>query len=100
MVPTTKGPPHIGPSGWLFHLDTPNLMLLSMRPVGGAAIELRMLECTGFGGSAELRCVRNPKRASTLDARGEPFMELTTHGDAVAIDFLANEMLHLRIEFA
>jgi hypothetical protein len=104
VVPTTKGPPHIGPSGWLFHLDTPNLVLLSMRPAkppesGGSAIELRLTESTGFGGSAELRCVRNPIRACTLDAAGQPFMELTINGDVVALDYLAGDLLHIRVEF-
>jgi hypothetical protein len=23
VVPTTKGPPHVGASGWSFHLDAP-----------------------------------------------------------------------------
>src|SRR4029077_17460652 len=32
MVPTTKGPPHVGASGWLFHLDAPNLLLTRLMP--------------------------------------------------------------------
>jgi hypothetical protein len=104
VVPTTKGPPHIGPSGWLFHLDAPNLVLTGLRPArppasGGSAIELRLLESTGFGGTAELRCVRNPSRACTLDAAGEPFVELTANGDAVTIDYLAGDLLRIRVEF-
>jgi len=31
-VPTSKGPPHIGATGWLFHLDAPNVLLTSLRP--------------------------------------------------------------------
>src|SRR5208282_5942875 len=82
VVPTTKGPPHIGAKGWLFHLDAPNLLLTSMRPGGqefaaeGArrqlvdAVTVRLLECTGLSTPAELRCVRNPARVSALDGRG------------------------------
>ena len=33
VVPTTKGPPHIGPTGWLFHVDSPNL--LAHQPAAG-----------------------------------------------------------------
>ncbi len=32
LVPTTKGPPHVGSSGWLFHLDAPNLLLTRLMP--------------------------------------------------------------------
>lgn len=32
VVPTSKGPPHVGASGWLFHLDTPNLLMTRMVP--------------------------------------------------------------------
>ena len=32
LVPTMKGPPHIGATGWLFHLDAPNLLLTTLRP--------------------------------------------------------------------
>jgi hypothetical protein len=104
VVPTTKGPPHIGPSGWLFHLDAPNLVMTSLRPAappetGGSAIELRLLEANAFGGGAELRCVRDPKRAITLDAQNQILTELNTTGDAVSFDVLANDLLQLRVEF-
>ena len=26
-LPVPHGPPHVGPAGWLFHLDAPNLLL-------------------------------------------------------------------------
>jgi hypothetical protein len=32
LVPAAKGPPHVGATGWLFHLDMPNIALLGMRP--------------------------------------------------------------------
>ncbi len=32
IVPTLKGPPHIGSSGWLFHIDASNLLLTRMTP--------------------------------------------------------------------
>src|SRR5262249_31782820 len=100
-VPTEKGPPHIGPSGWLFHLDAPNLVLTSLRPAAGpgAAVVAQLLECSSFGGGAELRCVRNPSRAVTLDAAGNAAMELTVTGDAVSLDVPAGELLRVRVEF-
>ena len=32
VVETGMGPPHVGATGWLFHLDAPNLVLTSLRP--------------------------------------------------------------------
>ncbi|HYT94470.1 MAG TPA: hypothetical protein VEL76_37490, partial [Gemmataceae bacterium] len=84
VVPTTKGPPHIGAKGWLFHLDAPNLLLTGLRPGkleapapgteapadGMDAITARLLECSAFHSRAEFRCVRDPRRVALLDARG------------------------------
>jgi hypothetical protein len=112
VVPTTKGSPHIGDTGWLFHLDAPNLLLSQMRPgglearsgeEGGERIDAltaRLLECGGFSGQAEFRCVRDPKRATLLDARGNFLVESTTSGDAVFLEVSPNDLVHLQIEFS
>ena len=102
VVRTAKGPPHVGPSGWLFHLDAPNLLLTSLRPApdGSASLVARFLECSGHSGQAEFRCVRDPQRATLLDARGNLLMEATTHGDAVTLDAGQNDLIHLRVDFA
>ena len=77
IVRTAKGPPHVGASGWLFHLDAPNLLLTSIRPADGDdALVARMLECSGHYGQAEFRCVRAPNRAMLVDALGTMLMEL------------------------
>jgi hypothetical protein len=101
VAATTQGPPHVGADGWLFHLDSPNLLLTSVRPAegGAAGIVARLLECSGFGGQAELRCARNPQRAMLLDARGEPQMEASTQGDAVLLDVGRHDLVQLRVEF-
>jgi hypothetical protein len=102
VVPTDRGPPHVGATGWLFHLDAPNLLLTTLRPDadGGAAVTARLLECGGFGGPAELRCVRDPARAVLVDARGEALMDVVTQGDAVQLEVAANDLVHLRVEFS
>jgi hypothetical protein len=103
-IPTTKGPPPVGPSGWLFHLDAPNLLLVSLQPVvastpGPSALEMCLLETSNYGGSAELRCVRNPVRAYSVNAWNEPYIEFSVQDDRVTIDYAASELLRLRIEF-
>jgi hypothetical protein len=101
VVPTVKGPPHVGASGWLFHLDAPNLLLTNLRPAadGANAVIVRLLEWAGHSGPAELRCVRDPSRAALTDARGLPLLEATLQGDAVLLDVARNDLIHVRVEF-
>lgn len=103
MVPTTKGPPHIGPSGWLFQIDTPNLLLHEMRPVadGSRAFIATLQETTGsHGGTAELRCVRDPVSASFVDGDDHATSGLTIEGDAVRLEYAAGELFRIRVDLA
>jgi hypothetical protein len=100
-LPVPKGPPHVGPAGWLFHLDTPNLLLTSLRaePGEATAVTARMLEVSGFAGGAELRCPRDPKAAVLTDVAGTPQQSLMTSGDAVPFDYAAYDLVNVRVEF-
>jgi hypothetical protein len=102
IVPTEKGPPHIGAAGWLFHLDAPNLLLTGLRPAadGTDAITIRMLESSQQHGQAELRCARNPQRALLRDAQGELVHEAGTSGDAVHFEAPAGDLIELHVEFS
>jgi alpha-mannosidase len=102
VVRTTKGPPHVGASGWLFHLDVPNVVLTTLRPAenGGDAVVARFFECAGHSGQAELRCARDPTRAVLLDARGTDVLEARTEGDAAVFDVMQGDVVQLRIEFS
>jgi hypothetical protein len=113
LVPTSKGPPHVGAKGWLFHLDAPNLLLTGLRPgrmealpegaevpAGVAdAITARLLECGAFHSHAELRCVRDPKRVALLDARGNFLMEGAMTGDAALFDVAPGDFTQVQVEF-
>jgi hypothetical protein len=101
VVPTTKGPPHIGPTGWLFHLDSPNLLLLNLRPAadGSRAFIATFLETSGVhGGSAELRCVRDPVGATLVDGEDQATTGLTVVGDAVRLEYTAGELFRVRVD--
>jgi hypothetical protein len=117
IVPTTKGPPHIGASGWLFHIDASNLLLTRMTPGTmeehttsrdrkGAehniadAITARFLECANYSGLAEFRCVRDPQRATVLDARGQFMVEANRSGDVVHLEVTPNDLVHVQVEFS
>ncbi|MCS6852757.1 MAG: hypothetical protein NZ700_16490 [Gemmataceae bacterium] len=101
VVPTDKGPPHVGAAGWLFHLDAANVAVTSLRPAPGRAdaVMARLLECASHSGPAEFRCVRNPQRAVVLNARQEPQYEANVNGDTVFLDISSGELTQLRIEF-
>jgi hypothetical protein len=121
VLATDKGPPHIGATGWLFHLDTANLLLLGMRPGGreqhepnysgvappgepavdqSDAVTARLLECAALSSQAEFRCVRNPRRAVLLDARGSRLLELSVNGDAVPFEVTPGDFVQLQAEFS
>jgi hypothetical protein len=98
---TEQGPPHVGATGWLFHLDAMNLLLTSLRPVlGEDAVLARLAECTGQSGAAELRCARNPVKALSLDGRGHVLLDAPVHDDAVQLDVTRNELLNVRVDFS
>jgi hypothetical protein len=103
-IETSKGAPHIGPSGWLFHIDAPNLLLTSLRPysvAGGPsrAILAQLLETTSFAGNASIRCVRNPVRGALLESSGMAMVELNTQDDSVSLDFSGGDLVRVQIDF-
>jgi hypothetical protein len=102
LVPTIKGPPHIGSSGWLFHLDAANLALLEMRPApdGMDGVVARLLECAGYHAQAELRCVRDPQRALVLDARGQQLRDASTNGDIAGFEVSPSDLVQVRVDFS
>jgi hypothetical protein len=101
---TSEGQPQSGASSWLFQIDAPNLILTSMRTLppredSTTAIVLQLQEIGGNGGIAELRCVRNPKRAVRLDGLNEEMHELGCNGDAISVEYSAHEIVRICICF-
>lgn len=102
LAATAKGPPHIGATGWLFHLDASNLLLTSLRPAagGGDGLVLRLMECANHGGAAEFRCVRNPTRAVMENLKGDMLTEASINADAVQFEVSPCDLAQLRVEFS
>jgi hypothetical protein len=102
VVPTTKGPPHVGASGWLFHLDSANVALLNMRPApnGADGVIGYFLECGGHTVQSELRCVRDPVRATTCDPNGESRLDLNPYGDIVSFEVMQGDLVPVRVDFS
>jgi hypothetical protein len=99
VVPTTQGPPHVGATGWLFHLDASNVLLTSLRPTAEGGILATMQESGGHGGPARFSCVKNPTRAVVQDMHGGEQFDATVEDDTVQIEVSANDLLQLRVEF-
>ena len=104
VVETTKAPPHFGASGWLAYADMPSLILTALRPAqpgenANRAVMARFMETTGFGGSAEVRFARDPFRASLVDGTGAAVQSLAMSGDAVQVDYSADETIRVLFEW-
>lgn len=105
MVTTEKGPPPVGPSGWLAHVDLPSLLMTSLKPVPPTAdgmtraVAARFVETAGFGGAADLGFARTPNRALLIDGNEKLINELTLTGDPVGLEFSANELFRVRAEW-
>jgi hypothetical protein len=105
VVPTDRGPPPVGASGWLGHLDLPSLLLTSLRPADpgegmARAVAARFVECAGFGGTADLRFARDPAKAVLIDGEGQTLHEVTVVEGAVPLEFSAGEAFRVRAEWA
>ncbi|MBN9523132.1 hypothetical protein J0H58_32230, partial [bacterium] len=105
LVLTDKGPPPVGASGWLAHVDMPSLILTSLRPAEpgegmNRAVVGQLVECAGFGGAAELRFARDPAAAALVDGTGAHQHTLGLVGDAIPVDFSAGETFRVKAEWA
>jgi hypothetical protein len=102
VVSCDQGPPHVGATGWLFHVDATNLLLTSLKPApdGGDGLLATMQESSGQGGQANFRCVRNPVRASVQDLRGNVLIDAATQDDAVLLELAPNDLFVVRAEFS
>lgn len=102
VVPVVKGPPHVGSSGWLFHIDAVNILVNSLRPAPdhSDAILARLAEIRGAATEAVFRCPRPPVRAYLVNEWDVPVSDLPVADDGVQLSFSANEMKRLLIHFS
>ncbi|HEY2784421.1 MAG TPA: hypothetical protein VGJ05_05545, partial [Fimbriiglobus sp.] len=106
VLPTDKGPPPVGPSGWLANVDLPSLLMTSLKPVAASsegmtrAVAARFVETAGFGGAADLLFARTPGRAFQVDDRNSALNEIALPGDPIGLEFSANELFRVRAEWA
>jgi hypothetical protein len=101
VVPVAKGPPHVGAAGWLFHVDASNVLVTSIRPgpEGEDAVRVRLIECGGYSARVSFRSVRDPAKASLVNARGEPTGSAQTSGDAAIFQVDQGAIQDLELKF-
>jgi hypothetical protein len=102
VVATSQGPPHVGTTGWLFHVDAPSLLFLNLRPAPDHAdgIVARFMECSNQWIQAAVRCARDPHRASLIDARGNALNTCSINGDSVSFEMPAGDLGQLKVDFS
>ncbi len=104
VVFTEKGAPAVGTSGWLAHVDMPNLLLMSLRPCEASegssrAVAGSLIETAGFSGAAELKFARDPNTAALIDGMGNVLQPLAMTGDAIPLEYSAGETLRVKAEW-
>jgi hypothetical protein len=104
VVLTEKGPPHIGPTGWLAHVDLPSLLMTQLKPCPPSdgmnrAVAMRLTECSGFAGQAHVQFARDPNHATGCDNDGMPGNEITIAEGMVPVDFSSNETFRVKAEW-
>jgi alpha-mannosidase len=98
--PVENGPPKSGSTGWLAHLNAPNVLCTRVLPASAeTGIRLRLIETSGRPTSARLRFSRNPKSARLVNARGELIFDVPSTEDSVPIELAAHEMVEVEVSF-
>lgn len=95
-----QGPPPSGPTGWLFHIDAPNLVLHRLFPGKEPGSIIFLLEETeGFATPCEIQCIRDPKRACMVDLDGNDQGELVVRGDTITLYPESHGIMLIKVSF-
>jgi alpha-mannosidase len=117
IVLEMNGPPRSGAEGWLVHVESKSVQLVSLEPVlseppesygswhrpepvervAESGMALRLVESEGRPIRTKVRAFRTPRRARQRDFAGKTIMELPVEGDAVVVDLGAYEMVEVEL---
>jgi len=100
----TETSPPTGSAGWLFHLDSRNVVATHWEPAvsGGTVVgfRVRLLETAGRRCRTGMRAFRPVKSAKKTNLAGEQPAELSVQGDRITMDLGAYEWVQVEAEFA
>jgi alpha-mannosidase len=103
VVATEDGPPALGASGWLLHIDQKSVAVVHVGFLEttadgrGWGLDLHLLETAGQSSRCRVRFFRNPSWARQIDFQGELVIDLSVDGDGVLVDLTPNELARLEI---
>mgnify|MGYP000961140885 CR=1 FL=1 len=88
------------PSGWLFHLDSRNVVATRWEPLPGKPGNFRVqfLETDGQGVMATLRCFKQVRSAQKINPPGVPPLELNVEGDRIRIPVGPHQLAEVEVE--
>lgn len=98
VVRAEHGPPAVGPTGWLAHLDSSAVMVHALRARTHGVV-MRLMEVTGVGGPVGLRWARDPSEAAVVDGEEVTQMGCSIDGDCVTFDAIAHDLINLKIDW-
>lgn len=91
-------------SGWLFHVDAPNLVATHWEAIieSGKAVgfRVRLMETEEKPTRTRLRAMRSVKRARLVDFVGSPLSELEVEGDAIKLEVDAHEWVEVEAHWS
>jgi hypothetical protein len=86
-------------SGWMYHVDAPNVAATHWSPLVEAGrvvgFRVRLLETEARRGQIRIRCFRPLKSAQRVDLNGAPRGELTIDGEAVVCEIGPYEWIQI-----
>ncbi len=95
----TAAPPAGATSGWLFHIDSKNVVATHWEPLVEdgkvAGFRVRLLECYGRPAKMTLTSFRNVSSARTIDLQGEPLGDCDVAGDKITCELGPREWRQL-----
>ncbi|HBO44857.1 MAG TPA: hypothetical protein DD670_13190 [Planctomycetaceae bacterium] len=91
-------------SGWLFHVDAPNVLATGWEPLVHEGrldgFRVRLLETEGLGTRLRLRSFRSPRAARQTDFLGETVQELEIEADWAAVRLKPREWTQIEVDWA
>jgi len=85
-IPVEKGPPNIGTSGWLIHVDSPGVNLERLGAPADNQIEAILVECLNEPRTVGLDFAKSPQKVMQLDDRGSSGRELRLENGTTTFD--------------
>ncbi|MCA9271225.1 MAG: hypothetical protein KDA41_22235, partial [Planctomycetales bacterium] len=99
----TAAPPSGASSGWLFHVDSKNVVATHWEPIAEegrvAGVRVRLLEAYGRAAKVTLRALRKLTSAQKTDFLGSPLGDCQASGDQAALEMDAYEFAQVELRW-